>query len=145
MMCRVSTPKRSARESTASPRAIVADRSDRRDRESQFREADRGAGGSAGRGEPDLVEQHAALSLGNMRYVAAENIEDVRSERHDPGVMRAFSSRDGLLARDLAILPRDHRGIKLRDGLFGERRHRHAGRERLDIDRPRSSPAARQR
>ena len=64
-------------------KSIVADGSHRRDLESQFREADRGARRAPGRREPNLIEQHAALTLGNVRDVAAEDVEHVRAERHD--------------------------------------------------------------
>ena len=82
--------------------SIVADGADRRDRESQFREADRGARRGPGRREPNLVEQHAALSLGDVRDVAAEDVEDVRAERHHRGRSSVTRLRraSSLLARD---------------------------------------------
>ena len=79
----VSTPKSVQRANEYVAKSVVADRAYRRDLESQFREADRGARRTAGRREANLVEQHAALPLGNVRDVAAEDVEDVRAERHD--------------------------------------------------------------
>ncbi len=64
-------------------KSVVADGACARDLESQFCEADRGARCGSRRRETNLVEQHAALSLGDVRDVAAENVEDVRAERHD--------------------------------------------------------------
>jgi hypothetical protein len=62
---------------------VVSDCADRRNLESQFREADCGTRRTAGWREPNLVEQDAALPLWNVRDVTAEDVEDVRAERHD--------------------------------------------------------------
>ena len=66
-------------------KSVVADGADSRNREPQFREADGRACRTSGRCEPNLVEQQAALTLGDVRDVAAEDVEDVRAERHDVG------------------------------------------------------------
>src|SRR5215469_7211118 len=61
---------------------VVADCADRPDCQSQFREPYRGARSRSRRRKPNLVEQQAALSFRDVRDVAAENIQDVRAERH---------------------------------------------------------------
>ena len=52
---------------------------------------------TAGWCEPNLVEQYAALPLGNVRDVAAEDVEDVRAERHDGSCDSAHQIADVVL------------------------------------------------
>src|SRR5215469_3680732 len=61
---------------------VTADCADRRDHEAQFRQTYRGARSRSRRREPNLIKQQAALSFRDVRDVAAENIQDVRAERH---------------------------------------------------------------
>src|SRR5271163_571766 len=61
---------------------VLTDGAGSRNRQPQFREADRSARGGSRRREPNLVEQDTALSLGNVRDVAAKDVEDMRAERH---------------------------------------------------------------
>jgi hypothetical protein len=61
---------------------VVADRAGAAHVRAELRERDRGPAGGAGRGDPDLLDELAALTSRDLLDRANEHVDDVHPQRH---------------------------------------------------------------
>ena len=102
---------RSSSSSSRSPSGSRADRAGAAHLRAELRQRERGAAGRAGRRGPDLLDQLAALALGDHLDRPGEHVEDVDAHRDRPHRLahRSASSRRRAVAVAARQRGLDHR------------------------------------